>query len=150
LWKVVTPFLKEKTKKKVKMLAASKIEAEAGALLGREMTSWLMAEMAENKGEVHFCGCLWCSRSAAGVGAWHACVVVSAVAAFGVRGVLELSMRDVISTVAKFMVDVVGVGAQHACDVISDTNCKPLMLGLELSMRVTSSVIPIASLSCVP
>jgi len=49
LWKMVTPFLKEKTKKKLKMISSSKLEKDAGELLGSEMTEWFSREIQENK-----------------------------------------------------------------------------------------------------
>lgn len=50
LWKMVTPFLKESTKSKVKMVKSTSLERDAGQLLGTEMTAWLLAEINDNKG----------------------------------------------------------------------------------------------------
>ena len=47
---MVTPFLKETTKNKVKMISLANLEREAGELLGGVMTAWVLAEIADNTG----------------------------------------------------------------------------------------------------
>lgn len=47
---MVTPFLKQTTKNKVKMTTSANLERDAGELLGSEVSAWVLAEIADNKG----------------------------------------------------------------------------------------------------